>query len=299
MNSVASIYIPRMAAHHTEQSVRNIMVSFQVGTVVRVDFTPINKKPGFGEKVDDIVKSAFIHFSDPRPGPEGWVYFNTKSYNGNEELWEAIAAGQSYRLQVSPREYWICLMNKNPLQNTMMNIHQVVENGRHLETLIEKQNDEIKNLREIIDKQSKTIEGIHGCVYQLVGGLYCQSTQQGMLNIRLADLGFEDCDINSKNTHPSGFWPTTRQGDECERKIKELENTIREMLLHPGQARITPIFNDEEQDDYLLMRKHQNNMDCDDNSISTHSSMPELEDYSVSDDSYDRVVTSHDLCGNA
>ncbi len=298
MNSVASIYIPRMAAHHTEQSVRNIMVSFQVGTVVRVDFTPINKKPGFGEKVDDVVKSAFVHFSDPIPSPDGWIYFNTRSYNGNEEFWEAIVTGQSYRLQVSPREYWICLMNKNPVQNTMMNIHQVVENGRHLENLIEKQNDEIKNLREIIDKQSKTIEGIHHCIYQLVGGLYCQSTQAKMIDQHLEVLGFENCDINSKNTHPSGIWPTTRQGDSNQKRIEELENTIREMLLYPGQARITPIFNDDQQDDYLLMRKHENSLMNDDDSISTHSSMPDLVEDCGSVDSGDRVRNSYELCGN-
>lgn len=299
MTSYTSIYIPRMSTHHTVASIKNIMSSYRIGTVERVDFTPINKKPGFGENVDEVVMSAFVHFSDPLLGYDNCYNYTSNTYLGNNDFWDTISSNQPYKLQIARNEYWICLKNNNPVQYTMMNIHQVVENGRHLENLIEKQNDEIKNLREIVDKQSKTIKGIHGCVYQLVGGLFCQRTQQDMIETRLEDLGFGKYTGKRINTHPSGIWPTTRQGDECEKRIEELENTIREMLLHPGQARITPIFNDEEQDDYLLMRKHQNNMDCDDNSISTHSSMPELEDYSVSDDSYARVVTSHDLCGNA
>ena len=54
MNSITSIYIPRMSAFYTEEAVINIMFNLRVGIVKRVDFIPINKKPGFVEKVDDV-----------------------------------------------------------------------------------------------------------------------------------------------------------------------------------------------------------------------------------------------------
>jgi hypothetical protein len=56
-------------------------------------------------------------------------------------------------------------------------------------------------------------------------------------------------------------------------------------LKYPCHASIAPMFNCEEQDSYLLMRKFENNskLDDDNESISTHSSMPDLMDiHSVS-----------------
>jgi len=50
---------------------------------------------------------------------------------------------------------------------------------------------------------------------------------------------------------------------------------------------------DEFQDSLLQMRKYQ---DRDDNSISSHSSMPDPEEVSVN--SGDRIRNSFDLCGN-
>jgi hypothetical protein len=79
------------------------------------------------------------------------------------------------------------------------------------------------------------------------------------------------------------------------------------------------MFNCEEQDSYLLMRKHENsNIDCDNDSISTHSSMPDLMDInSVSthssmpdleamekqyekhyENNYERFRNSYEICGN-
>jgi hypothetical protein len=303
MNSVTSIYIPRVAAHHTEQSIKSIMFTFQVGVVDGVDFTPINKRPGFGENVDDVVKSAFVHFYTPFPG----------------NIWDDITCNQPYKLQIARNEYWILLKNKSPVQRTMMNIHQVVENGRHLENLIEEQNNKIQKLEEKIDSMDSVIK-------QLIGGLFCQSTQEGSLDTHLGVLDGEDLSSKTlpEDTHNWSHWPTTRQGDECEKRISELEVYMRDVtrdvtrLKYPGQTNISSNFNCEEQDSYLLMRKIENsNMNCDDNhSMSTHSSMPDLIDDNsstnssmpdleeiYSDDSDDdecdnRIRNSYELCGN-
>lgn len=158
MSIYSSIYIPRMSIDYNENSIRNIMEYYRIGTVEYVDFTPINKKPGFGENVDQVVKSAFVHFYNRRDARD----------ERNNDFWNAIAEGEPYKLQVSPREYWICLKNKNPIQRTFMNIHQIVENGRYLENLVYHQQKKIEELEKfvkdpeyqdillIIRKQAKT-----------------------------------------------------------------------------------------------------------------------------------------------
>lgn len=149
MSTYFSIYIPRMAIVHNDESIKNIFQYYQIGIVEYVDFTPINKKPGFGENVDKVVKSAFVHFSNP------WYYSNN-SYDshfrtdGNNNFWSTINANQSYKLQISPNEYWICLKNRNPIQRTIMNIHQIVENARYLENLLYEQTKKINELEKII-----------------------------------------------------------------------------------------------------------------------------------------------------
>jgi hypothetical protein len=150
--------------------------------------------------------------------------------------------------------------------------------------------------------------------------LYCQSTQQGILEnfLRVLDgEGFSQEPL-PEDTHNWSHWPTTRQGDDSEKRISELELYMRDVtrdicqLKYPCHASIAPMFNCEEQDSYLLMRKHENsNIDCDNDSISTHSSMPDLVDdnssahssmpdleeiHSIESDT--RIRNSCDICGN-
>jgi hypothetical protein len=301
MNSYTSIYIPRMSTHHNEASVKNIMSSYRIGTVERVDFTPINKQPGFGESVDDVVMSAFVHFSDPILGDDNCYNYMSDSYLGHNDFWDDMSDNQPYRLQLARNEYWICLKNKNPVQRSLMNIHQVVENGRYLENLIEQQNKEITNLREIIKIQENKFEGLHQVVYQLIGGLYNQSTQSGVIDVHLNNIGLPGA--SNTNTSTWGIWPTTRQGDECEQKIKELESYMRERFENPRHAAVTPKFDEihyntvDDEDDYDYDNESQEtevqiskNL-RDNDSISSHSSMPSLIECSAlhddGDDDYD------------
>lgn len=297
MSFTLSIYIPRMAASHDEESIRNIMANCRIGTVSHVDFTPINKKPGFGEKVDEVVKSAFVHFSDPiRLYYHEDKNYHSKIYRVNLDFWETVENGHPYKFQITPNEYWICLKNNNPVQRTMMNIHQVVENGRHLENLIEEQANKIQEQEETIEKISHKLECVHNIVYQLLGGLYNQKNQSGTLSANLNVLfnGSLSKDKKYENTGKWENWPTTRQGDENERRIESLEKTVRNMLSFDcPNALFTSQEDDEFQDSLLQMRKYQ---DRDDNSISSHSSMPDLEEVSVN--SGERIRNSFELCGN-
>lgn len=129
-----SIYVPRVLNEHTFQSIANIMAQFNIGIVHYVDFTPINKKPGFYEYCDAKFKTAFIHFIDV-PG-----------YHLNTKFWDTISRDNKYQLQISSQEYWICLKNHSPIQRTLMNIHQVVENSKYLEDRIEMLEDKFEKL---------------------------------------------------------------------------------------------------------------------------------------------------------
>ena len=249
-----SIYIPRMSATHNEESVRRFMELLSVGVVSRVDFTPIDKKPGFEENVDSVVKSAFIHFA----------YTDSQLMHGypyNEEIWGRVARGKQCNIQVSEKEYWIFLKNNTPIKETLMNIHQVVENGRHLEKLIEEQANTIKQQERMINELSESLDRVKSVVYQLVGGVYCQYTQGNVINAHLKDLypsdevfqnPTEEEEEEEEEPNKWTIWPTTRQGDACERRIEALERMLNNQ--------------NEELDNQLMARKHRS-VHSDDSSI--------------------------------
>ncbi len=228
MSIYSSIYIPRMSVDHTEESITYYMAHYNIGTVSHIDFTPINKKPGFKENVNEVVKSAFVHFSDPWFCSDKLYHFQCRTFMGNTKFWETIASKQSYKLQVSDNEYWLCLKNKNPVQRTMMNIHQVVENGRHLEGLIEAHAKTIQEQADRIEVLERKLEGTHKVVYQLLGGLFNQSDQCGILNHHVDILMCKEDGTSFKDISKWKNWPTTRQGDECETRIERLEKIIME-----------------------------------------------------------------------
>jgi hypothetical protein len=232
------------------------MADGYIGTVAYVDFTPINKKPGFGENVDSVVKSAFVHFSEPVLRSDGNYYFDSRVCDSCKSFWSAIQRGEPINLHVSSKEYWICLKNKNPIQRTLMNIHQVVENGRYIENLVTAQAEEIKNLKETIERQEKTIDGLQKVVYQLIGGLYCQRTQSDIIHLYLDVLyGREPSDKPVK----SSIWPTTRQGDENRDRIEKLEHFIEHHILPETTTQLCDYKDNDEtskQDDQLYNIKH-------------------------------------------
>ena len=215
-----SIYIPRVNASITRNQVITEFEKFGIGQVNRVDFTPINKKPGFAEDISktgffeydvDDVKSIFVHFD--------YYYENELT----DRIVSKLDNGESHRIYpacaISRQEYWILTKCTNPVQDTMMNTAQIVENCRFLENKVAEQSATIAKLE-------KGLDGVQSLVYQLLGGLFNQETQSEMLNIHLATLyGDTPPDVD----HDEIIWPTTRQGDECQERIMKLESQL-EML---------------------------------------------------------------------
>ena len=106
----------------------------------------------------------------------------------------------------------------------VMNKEQIVDNCRHLEKRVEEQAKEINELKE-------SIENIKACMYQFIGGLYCQRTQGHMIDTHMAVINGEPFDSseskrNSPLTHKWGGWQTTRQGDDCEKRLDEIESIM-------------------------------------------------------------------------
>ena len=217
MNSqIMSIYIPRMCVNTCEHEIRMVFNAQEIGFVKRVDFCPIDKKPGFVENTDSPVKSAFVHFH---------CLNNTQLV---ADIQATMTRGEGYRLNLNGRDtangYWILLKATNPVQETMMNKEQIVDNCRHLEKRVEEQAKEIEELKE-------SIENIKSCMYQFIGGLYCQRTQGHMIDTHMAVINGEPFNAfeskrNSPITHKWGHWQTTRQGDDCEKRLDEIESIM-------------------------------------------------------------------------
>ena len=79
-------------------------------------------------------------------------------------------------------------------------------------------------------------------MYQLLGGLYCHKTQSRTLDSQL-DILFNDyTSLGLPDTSEWTSYPTTRQGDECEKRLSALEEELEAL-------RINAESNDVEEDD--------------------------------------------------
>jgi hypothetical protein len=171
-----------------------------------------------------------------------------------------------------------------------MNKHQIVENCRYLESIVQEQSDTIKNL------ENKVI-GIQNVVYQLIGGLFCPISQAGHYQEHSNVLFRTQPSLQVKNipfnVSKWGSNPTTRQGDSNESRIKLLESQMQsasKLLCLLSEEKIHPNVPREENEDSEYQNQYQNQYYNQDNqttySSSTHSSMPSLiENYNENSDS--------------
>lgn len=92
---------------------------------------------------------------------------------------------------------------------------------------IQKENAE---LRKIIESHAEEIERCKGVIYQLVGGLFNQKTQKwiGKSHVNVL-LGKKYEPEENEEEYAESIWPTTRQGDEHEERIRKMEETMRKL----------------------------------------------------------------------
>ena len=85
--------------------------------------------------------------------------------------------------------------------------------------------EENTELREIINEQERKLERAMSAIYQLYGGLYNQKKQNYILKKRISFL-YDNEEQPDEPTEPYNIWPTTRQGDDNEERIKLLEEKL-------------------------------------------------------------------------
>ena len=225
MNTQMSIYIPRMSISTTEENVKEVFHNSTIGKVKRVDFTTINKKDGFYEANTDSeanVKTAFVHFD--------YYYDNDKA----NKLIEKLKNDVTQKLYVAKFKYWLLLKAKTVIPDTMMNNHQIVANCQFLENKIYEQDKTIQRLTD-------EIHNIRSVVAQLVGGLFCYKEQRGIIEQHL-DILYNDTTPEIKCQGKWSDFPTTRQGDENEKRIEKLEAFVNEKFRKNEQDKFDSAF---------------------------------------------------------
>jgi len=144
---VFSIYIPRIQTHFTEEKIRTVFEQMGFGNVKRVDFQPIDTSIVVNCRKRPDIHRAFVHFDD--------IYHSTKYTQ--EILYSIVTLGECFKQRISPDQFWMLLENKNPISETRLNIHQVVENARILEEQVFLQETTIDEQTLIIDNQQSSI----------------------------------------------------------------------------------------------------------------------------------------------
>lgn len=233
-SSISNIYIARISSFVTEENIRAELA--ELGNIIRIDFTPIGKKPGFVENLEGNIKSAFVHFD--RPLIYSTISVRLAEY-GSIKLYPTFLCG---------REYWILRTIQSPIPDTMMNNAQIVANCRFLENKVEEQAATIKAMEEKLD-------GVQRVVYQLLGGLFNQDSQGGTLSNHLNMLFKNDNQAEEEDISKWTIWPTTRQGDEnadriaaLEAQIKDLKNDTDSVSTHSSMPGLIAL-NESESDD--------------------------------------------------
>jgi chromosome segregation ATPase len=115
----------------------------------------------------------------------------------------------------------------------MMNNAQIVSNCRALESKVTEQAAKIDEQAATIDELKKDLTGLQDVVQHLVRGLYCQETQTQCISSHLSSIKrhpYRRSRFENPDTHQWDSWPTTRQGDDCERRIEALERQFKELV---------------------------------------------------------------------
>ena len=89
---------------------------------------------------------------------------------------------------------------------------------------IQKENTE---LRKIVESHADEIDRCKTVIYQLVGGLFHQKNQKWTMNALIDTL--DGTRNKPEEEDNESIWPTTRQGDNHEERMRKMEETIQKL----------------------------------------------------------------------
>jgi hypothetical protein len=213
---MASVRIPRMSASVSESFIVNYFNEF-LGHVSRVFFGP-----DFG--------MANCEMCDEGERKSAVVCFDSV-HSHKAVFFEMLANGKSITLDLLEEygEHWV--VSKYDVAPAAASTDAVKV------SLIDERCSFLE--KKVADLEEK-LEGARNVIYQLLGGLFHQERQSGILDLHMDVLYPErrrqDADADAAGDIPdvdddeaNGF-PTTRQGDALERRIFELEKRLASML---------------------------------------------------------------------
>lgn len=100
-----------------------------------------------------------------------------------------------------------------------------------MDTLLETLQKENFELRKKIETHDDQIARLQGVLYQLLGGVFNQKTQQHTMKSYINTLFGETSSEGEEETEEveETIWPTTRQGDNNELRLHKLEETVQKL----------------------------------------------------------------------
>jgi hypothetical protein len=101
-----------------------------------------------------------------------------------------------------------------------------------MDTLLETLQKENFELRKKIETHDDQLDGLRGVLYQLIGGVFNQKTQRCVMNSFIDELFGTTSSEGATETEgieEEMRWPTTRQGDNNELRLRKLEETVQKL----------------------------------------------------------------------
>jgi len=177
-----SVYIPNIPVLYNDNMIREIFNTFQVGAVERVDFLPPHEH-------NTRIRKAFVHFNP---------YNNSRMttlihQHSNNEPFRLIVDGQGH--------YWDLCQNKRPVPESELNIHQLAENMRIMQTNFETKIAELTAKVAVIPKLQEEMANLQSRIRYLEDPEWLTSTGNGFqsdpLTISMLNESMDnDCNSN-------------------------------------------------------------------------------------------------------
>jgi len=159
----ANVYIPRMVRERANaQNVASTLMSLGVGRLEYIDFVEINGN--HGAKKEDGTDKPFVKHSSLVSAYASISFFDHRILDSIVKDTNAPSGYKLYLYRES-REHWFLLPNQNPVDRTILNIHQVAHYTAEvqtktagMETMIQdiiRQNQELIAALEALSKENK------------------------------------------------------------------------------------------------------------------------------------------------
>ena len=130
---LANVYIPRMIRERANaQNVASLLASLGVGRLEYIDFVEINGN--HGAKEEDGTDKPFIKHPSLVSAYASISFYDKNILDSITRQKEGGAPAYKLYLFRDTKEHWLLLPNENPVERTILNIHQVAHYTAEVQT---------------------------------------------------------------------------------------------------------------------------------------------------------------------